>query len=39
MIMNILNKASEFVINLLQNNLPEGCVYHDIEHPLNVVES
>lgn len=37
--MNILNKASEFVLNLLQNNLPEGCVYHDIEHTLNVVES
>ena len=39
MIMNLLSKASEFVSDLLQNNLPEGCVYHNIEHTLNVVES
>jgi len=39
MIMNLLTKASGFVRNLLQNNLPEGCVYHDIEHTSNVVES
>ncbi len=39
MIMNLLTEASEFVRNLLQSNLPEGCVYHDIEHTLNVVES
>ena len=39
MIMNLLTKASEFVRNLFQNNLPEGCVYHNIEHTLNVVES
>ncbi len=37
--MNLLTEASEFVRNLLQSNLPEGCVYHDIEHTLNVVES
>ncbi len=39
MIMNYLTKASEFVVNLFQNNLPEGCVYHNIDHTLNVVES
>lgn len=37
--MNHLTKVSEFVSNLLKNNLPEGCVYHNIEHTLNVVES
>ncbi|MFZ0455336.1 MAG: Pycsar system effector family protein [Ignavibacteriaceae bacterium] len=37
--MDLLIKASEFVRNLLHTNLPEGCVYHDIEHTLNVVES
>ena len=37
--MNHLTKVSEYVTSLLQDNLPEGCVYHNIEHTLNVVES
>ena len=37
--MSHLAKASGFVTNLLQNNLPEGCVYHNIDHTMNVVES
>ena len=37
--MSHLAKASGYVTNLLQNNLPEGCVYHNIDHTLNVVES
>ena len=37
--MNHLSKVSEYVTNLLKNNLPDGCVYHNIEHTLNVVES
>ena len=37
--MHLLIKASGYVTNLLQNNLPEGCVYHNIDHTLNVVES
>ena len=37
--MNHLSKVSEYVTNLLKNKLPEGYVYHNIEHTLNVVES
>ncbi len=38
MTMNQLAKVSEYVAGLFQN-LPEGCVYHNIEHTQNVVES
>ena len=37
--MNHLTKVSGYVTSLLQDNLPQGCVYHNIEHTLNVVES
>ena len=39
MVMHHLAKASEFVTSLLTNNLPEGCVYHNIDHTLSVVET
>ena len=35
----LLTKASKYVTDLLQQNLPEGYVYHNIDHTLNVVES
>jgi predicted metal-dependent HD superfamily phosphohydrolase len=38
--MNILvDKASEFVKNLFNNGLPEGCTYHNLNHTAEVVET
>lgn len=36
---NILNKASEYVIQTLENQLSEKVVYHNLSHTLEVVES
>jgi predicted metal-dependent HD superfamily phosphohydrolase len=35
----IITKTSEFVTRLFQEKLPKGCVYHSINHTLEVVEA
>lgn len=36
---SVIDKASEYVTNLLKEKLPPGCTYHNLEHIIDVADT